>query len=433
MAKESLATVARRRLLGLGFIVVLAGLVLLSIAFYNKVFTPTTKITLQADHTGNQLLVGSDVKARGLIVGSVKAVHASGDGATITLALHPEQRHLIPSDVTAQILPKTLFGEQYVSLVFPDNDSSPPIAAGATIPQDRSAEALETEKVLGDFLPLLKAVEPAQLNATLTALATALSGNGQTLGETLSQMDAYLKQFNPAVNQLVTDLTKLGTLSDDLNKAAPDLTQALQNFQTGARTVIDKQAALDQILTQADATSNILNSFLAENASRIITVVSTSDSIYSLLNEYTPEYGCMVHGLANYFDRANRGIVHHQIQLSAQLWIAPSNYGAYNPSNKPIYITGIGPNCFGLPNPQVPFVVPASFRCVYDGAFVSADNCAAKNKVNGRDQQALNTAADNATVNSVIATALDTTPDQVAGVSTLLVAPSLRGQVVTIK
>lgn len=419
--------------MGLGFIVVLAGLVTLSIAFYDKAFTPTVNVKLEADHTGNQLLVGSDVKARGLIVGAVKAVHATGDGATITLALHPGQTHLIPSDTTAQILPKTLFGEQYVSLVFPEGDSAPAINAHTTIEQDHSAEALETEKVLGDFLPLLKAVQPAQLNATLTALATALSGNGQTLGDTLTQMDSYLGQFNPAVDQLVTDLGKLGTLSDNLNAAAPDLVSTLQNFQTGARTVIDKQAALDQILTQADATSNLLNSFLSENASRLVTVVSTSDSIYSLLNQYTPEYGCMIHGLATYFDRANKGIVHNQIQLSAQIYLAQSNYGAYHQGNEPFNITGVGPVCFGLPNPQVPFVVPGPYRCLYDGAFLTADNCAAKNKVNGRDQQAIGTAADTATVNTVIAAALNTTPDKVAGGSTLLVAPSLRGQVVTIK
>src|SRR5579859_6108791 len=98
MAKESLAAVVKRRALGLGFIVVLAGLILLSIAFYEKDFTATDSLTLQTDRTGNQLLVGSDVKARGLIVGSVKSVHSNGDGARITLALHPEQRHLIPSD-----------------------------------------------------------------------------------------------------------------------------------------------------------------------------------------------------------------------------------------------------------------------------------------------------------------------------------------------
>ncbi|MDT4936792.1 MAG: phospholipid/cholesterol/gamma-HCH transport system substrate-binding protein [Pseudonocardiales bacterium] len=433
MARESFGTIARRRLLGLTFLVVLAGLVALSVAVYNKAFTPVVTVHLKTDHTGNQLLEGSDVKARGVIVGSVKKVKSTGDGATVTLAIEPGRRKLIPADVQAQILPKTLFGEQFVALIIRQGDDSGAIQAGATIAQDRSSVALETERVLGDLLPLIQAVQPAELNATLTAMATALKGRGAELGYTLTHMDSYLKSFNPSVKQLVDDLKQLGQFSDQLNAAAPDLLATLDNFETGARTVIQKQSALDSILTQADTTSNLLTSFLSENASRLITIVDTTDSIYTLLNQYTPEYGCMLHGLAKYFDRANLGIVHHQIQLSAQLYIAQSNYGAYHPGNEPVYITGVGPVCFGIPNPPVPFVVPSKYRCLNDGANLTADNCAAKNAVNGRDQQAIGSAAENAEVNSLLASAFDTTPNKVPGVATLLLAPSLRGQVVTVK
>jgi virulence factor Mce-like protein len=434
MARESFATIARRRLLGLTYLVVLAGLVMLSIAVYNKAFTNTVTIKLKTDHTGNQLLEGSDVKARGLIVGSVKKVKATGDGATVTLALQPSRVKLIPADVTAQILPKTLFGEQYVSLVIAEGDETGHINGGDTISQDRSSVALETERVLGDLLPLIKAVKPAELNATLTAMATALKGRGEQLGQTLVTMDNYLNQLNPSVDQLVDDVKQLGTFADQLNVATPDLLQMLDNFQTGARTVIQKQDALDAILKQASSTSNLLNDFLAENRSRLITIVSTTDSIYSLLNEYTPEYSCMIHGLATYFDRANRGIKNNQIQLNAQLFIAPSNYAAYHHGNEPIYITGVGPACYGLPNPQVPFVVPSQYRCLNDGAPLTADaRCTARAKVSGADQSAVGSEMENAELNAILGPTLDTAPDKVPGVARLLIAPTLRGQVVTVK
>lgn len=433
MAKESLATVVRRRLLGLTYLVVLASLVLLSVAVYNKAFTDTVKIKLQTDHTGNQLLKGSDVKARGIIVGSVKNVKSTGDGATVTLDISPGRRKLIPADVKAQILPKTLFGEQYVSLIIPEGDESGPIKPGDVIAQDRSSIALETERVLGDLLPLLQAVKPAELNATLTAMATALKGRGAELGNTLKVMDTYFQQLNPKVDTLVDDVKKLGDLSEQLNVAAPDLLQTLDNFQTGARTVIQKQAALEALLTQATSTSNLLESFLADNQSRLITIVSTTDSIYSLLNEYTPEYSCMIHGLATYYDRANRGISHNQIQLNAQIFLAPANYGAYKHGNEPFYLTGVGPACYGLPNPQVPFVVPAQYRCLYDGAYLTADNCAARAKVTGRDQAAIQSPVENAELNAILAPAFGTSPAKVPGIARLLLAPSIRGQVVTVK
>ena len=433
MAKESLATVSRRRLLGVTYLVVLALLVWVSIEVYNKAWVSMDRLTLQTDHTGNQLLPGSDVKARGIIVGSVKKVKSKGDGAIITLEITPSRRKLIPSDVTAQILPKTLFGEQYVSLIIPDDDAAGPIKVGATIPQDRSTTALETERVLGDLLPLLQAVKPADLNATLTAMATALKGRGTQLGQTLDTMDQYLRRFNPQVDTLVDDVKKLGDFSEQLNIAAPDLLQTLNNFQTGARTILQKQAALSAILDQADSTARLLNSFLTENASRLITVVSTSDSIYRLLDEYTPEYSCMIHGLATYYDRANKGIQHNQIQLNAQLYIATKNTGAYVPGNQPTYLTGVGPQCYGLPNPAVPFVVPAKYRCLNDGAYVTADNCAARASVSGEDQVAVQSGVENAEVNAILAPALGTTPNNVPGVARLLLAPSLRGQVVTVK
>ncbi len=42
--------------------------------------------------------------------------------------------------------------------------------------------AIEVERVLSDLYPLLRTVQPEQLNYTLTALADALEGRGEKLG-----------------------------------------------------------------------------------------------------------------------------------------------------------------------------------------------------------------------------------------------------------
>jgi phospholipid/cholesterol/gamma-HCH transport system substrate-binding protein len=448
MARESIATVVRRRLLGLGFIALILALIALSIAFYNKAFTKVVLVTLKTDHTGNQLLTQSDVKERGIIVGSVRSVKVDSHGecadptgtcTSITLALDPSRVKLIPGNVSAQILPKTLFGEQYVSLTLPARPA-PAIKRGAVINQDRSTVALETQKVLGDFLPLLQAVQPAELNATLTAMATALRGRGEKLGQTLVSMDSYLKQLNATsspgktyVSQLVDDLKKLCDVSTEFNSAAPDLLGMLDNLQTSARTVINKQAALDSILTSASSTSNILASFLSDNEQRLITVVGTSAKVYNLLNAYTPEYSCMLTALNELGDRARAGIRNNQIQLSAQLFVANDRNGAYKHGDEPRYITGLGPNCFGMPNPQVPFKIPGNFRCVNDGAALTEDACAQSTKVSGFDQQAIGSPPETALVNALIATSYGTTPDKVPPVATMLASTALRGAEVTVR
>ena len=113
--------VIRRRLQGVAFLVALVLLLGLAVAQYNKAFTEVARVTLETDTIGNQLQTASDVKVRGVIVGDVRAVDASADGATIELAIEPEYLEQIPADVTARLLPKTLFGERFVNLEMPES------------------------------------------------------------------------------------------------------------------------------------------------------------------------------------------------------------------------------------------------------------------------------------------------------------------------
>lgn len=427
MAQESFGAVVKRRMLGVLFIALVVSLISMSILIYNKVFTSTVDITLKANHIGNQLLIDSDVKERGIIVGSVKAVESKGQGATVRITLQPDRVKMIPKNVLAQILPKTLFGEQYVSLVTPKNPQRA-IRTGDVIPQDRSAGALESQNVIGDLYPLLTAVQPAELNATLTALAQALHNRGDKLGQTLVNMDKYFKVMNPHTKQLVDDLKKLGQVSLEYNDVAPDIFATLKNFQTSARTVVAKQAGLDSLLVTGSDTSKVLKGFLAENQQRIIDVSGQTNKIYPLLNRYSPEFSCLFTGINHLYDLASTAIYNHQIHLTVNT--DEKNLGAYKPGQQPKLITGLGPNCFGLPHPQRPFQIPGKYRCINDGAPLTSDPCAQSNSA---DNKALNSKAENAYVNTLIAGSMKTSPNKVSGTATLLAGPLLRGQQVVIK
>ena len=104
------AALVRMRLVGVAFILVIAPLIALTIAIYNKAFTDVVNVTLQADRAGNQLTAPADVKLNGVIVGEAREVKASADGADIELALKPGMVESIPQNVSARLLPKTLFG-----------------------------------------------------------------------------------------------------------------------------------------------------------------------------------------------------------------------------------------------------------------------------------------------------------------------------------
>ena len=168
-AVRAIGRTARVRVLGVAFVGVCAGLLVLAVLIYQKAFTPVVRVTLQANSIGNQLVVPADVKLRGIIVGEVRAVHSNGRRATLDLALDPDDARHIPANVQARILPKTLFGEKFVDLVAPAQPASRHLRAGDVIPQDRSRTAIELQRVFDDVLPLLRTLKPADLARALPA------------------------------------------------------------------------------------------------------------------------------------------------------------------------------------------------------------------------------------------------------------------------
>lgn len=111
------ARTVRRRLAGVVFIVVPALLIWLSIAVYQKDFTDSATVRVDTDTVGSEMHLNADVKLRGVVIGQVRGISSDGGGARLTLAIQPDKLGQVPSDVTAQMLPTTLFGERYVALV----------------------------------------------------------------------------------------------------------------------------------------------------------------------------------------------------------------------------------------------------------------------------------------------------------------------------
>ena len=111
-----------RRLLfyGVVFVAVLAALVGTSIAIYQKVFQPVTMVTIRAQNAGLQLSQFGDVRVHGVLVGQVRSIDQEADEALIRVGLFPEAAESIPENVSVEILPTTLFGQKYISLVDPE-------------------------------------------------------------------------------------------------------------------------------------------------------------------------------------------------------------------------------------------------------------------------------------------------------------------------
>lgn len=448
---------------GLVFVVVAALFVAFTIAIYQDRFTPVVPVEVRADSAGLQLLPRSDVKVRGVIVGEVRDIASRGEGAVISLALQPDEVGHIPSDVKARLLPKTLFGEKFVDLVVPDDPSAEPIEPGAVIAQDRSRETAEITRVLDNLLPLLRTLEPQKVNATLTALATALEGNGERIGENLERLDSYLREINPQLPTISHDISALADVSDLYADVAPDLLGLLRNLTVTSDTVVAKEATIDALLEEVTGASRTGEEVLAENEERIIRLGRVYRPTTALLAEYSPQLPCFLEGMNGLQPRLEEAFGGSAPELHITLEIVKPR-PPYEPGkDAPVYGDHRGPNCYGLPDdPPQPFPGYQLVDGTEDNPWYNqgaalpsgaGDEPAAPDGQGSGDQGVLDdllpgagatstqsastgdagTPEEQRLVNALWGPILGVPPDDVPDITTLLWGPMARGMVVNVR
>ncbi|WP_037159623.1 MCE family protein, partial [Rhodococcoides fascians] len=337
----------KRRLLGLLLFLMIIVFVTWSVTSYSKTFKKVVSIDLVTDSVGNALPSNADVKVRGLIVGEVRSASSVDGVVTAKLAIDPDKADLIPSNATARLLPKTLFGERYVALQIPENDTASPITDGTVLRQDTSGSAIEVGQLLDNLLPLLEAIPPQDLASTLGALAQGLSGRGQELGLTIDRLDTIFKGLNTELPNIQEDLRGLADFSQTYADAGPQLIDALDNLSVTGNTLVEQRPAVDTLISSLTATSASTADFLQANADSLIRISADSREALELLAQYSPSFGCMFANFVPVVQRAQDvigvGDEYRGINVDMPL-INPR--GRYLPNqDEPRFFDDRGPTC----------------------------------------------------------------------------------------
>jgi len=340
----------RPRVLGIIFLCLLLLGVWLTYAMFTKKFADYEEVTLEADRMGLQLPMRGDVKARGVIVGEIIEQEATSDGAEITLGIYPDKIDTIPAEVRGEILPKTLFGQKYVSLDPGDGVATADshLRAGDRITETQVS--LEVQQVLDNIYPLLRSIQPADLNNTLNALATALEGRGDKLGGTLETLDGYLKKINPQIPLLVDDLNKAAQVSDIYADVLPQISQILRDSIDVTQVLETHEKPLNTMLDDVTSLAGTTDRFLAANEQNLMQLGPVLQPTVDLLARYSTELPCMISGIKTLTPRLSSAF--RDFTLHIDLEVLPNQPRRYNTGDLPINgVTG-GPHCGTLPSGQ---------------------------------------------------------------------------------
>jgi phospholipid/cholesterol/gamma-HCH transport system substrate-binding protein len=339
---------------------VVCAIVFVCLGLFAGSFTSYVPVTLTTDRTGLVMESGAKVKLRGVEVGRVATIAGGAAPLSLRLDLFPDQIRYIPANVEAQIRATTAFGAKYVDLIYPEHPSSQRLSAGAVL-RSRNVSS-EVNTVFENLVGLLKQIDVAKLNATLTALADGVRGQGERIGEATSAANQVLSAINPRMDTVAQDWRSLKGFTDAYSVAAQDILSTLNAASTTSATVTTHAAALDTLLlnTAGFATAGI--NLVAPNQDNLVQSINGVAPTTNLLLKYNPELTCMLTGAKFFLDHGGYSAIGgngKSIILDTGLLMGDDPYKY--PDNLPIVAAKGGPggkpSCGSLPDVSKNFPV----------------------------------------------------------------------------
>jgi phospholipid/cholesterol/gamma-HCH transport system substrate-binding protein len=248
------------------------------------------------------LRAGQFVRASGVEVGKVSKVEVLDGGQRAKVNFSVERDLPLFQETTASIRYLNLIGDRYLELK--RGESNERLAAGGTIPIERTEPALDLDALIGGFRPLFRALDPEKVNNIAQSIITIFQGQGgtindifdqtaeltsaladrdQAIGEVIRNLNTVLEttvrhqqQFDETVNDFEVLITSLknradpigasvadisdaaGTIGDLLADNRPVLKNTVAHLETIQQPLIDQKEKLNDILVRLPTALKII-------------------------------------------------------------------------------------------------------------------------------------------------------------------------------
>ena len=288
---------------GLAGAVLLAGLTVVALRYGTGYFDGGYDIyaTFPSSSQGLYTDGGSDVKLRGVDIGTVAGIELQGDGQVrVRLRIDPGKE--VPNTVVASIEPLSVFGPKFVRLL-PDarEDTGDALEEG-----DEVAETLapvELTDILASATELFDAVDPNDLVTIFRTLADGVGGLGPEIGRTIDASAELLEIGARHADDTRRFLSDLAALSTTLAEHADDARSITDDLAEVLPVLNEQPGRLDELLDATTAISGSFADLLEDNAEELdatIRAVATFIDGVHLRSDQIPEF---LHLIDSFFGR----------------------------------------------------------------------------------------------------------------------------------
>ena len=345
-------------------VVVIAALSMLTALLFEGTLRETIPLTLVSDRAGLVMENGAKVKLRGVQVGEVESISADAAARTdlskLTLKMDPGPFKYLPSNVEAEIKSSTAFGAKYVDLIVPPDASSTPLQSGAVL-HSRNV-TVEVNTVFENLQAVVHSIDPAKLNAVLSAVAESVRGKGDRIGLAITDANNVLLAVNPRMPTVRRDWQLFGQTAAVYSDAAQDILSILDSFSTTSQTISSHARSLDELLLSAVGFSQSGINTIGGNQPNLVRAMNILDPTTALLMKYSPTYTCLFQGAQWFLDHGGRDALGgngRSVIMDAGLLFGDDPYRY--PDNLPIVNAKGGPggkpSCGSLPDVSKNFPV----------------------------------------------------------------------------
>jgi virulence factor Mce-like protein len=279
---------------------------------------------------GQGLREGGDVKTRGVLIGRINGITRLDNGdCRVDLALFPDKVDTVPNNVGAQVRAKTVFGEKWVELLYPDSPSDESIQAGQQI--EETIDPLEIETILNTALPILDAIEPERLAGLLEALAGGFVGHEDAAIRGIESGTEAVRVANENRALFSKGIRQLNESGEVFDKVDSDLLAALDKLDELGRFTAENSELVAQNLQKAPLLLRELSTLFETRFVDLTKIVDRGATVIGLVASQTDDLERLLKELPKFNANWVRNVSH-----TCRTRQAPSGGGGEGPAGTAI-------------------------------------------------------------------------------------------------
>jgi phospholipid/cholesterol/gamma-HCH transport system substrate-binding protein len=241
------------------------------------------------DATG--LLKDDNVKVAGVVVGKVSSVKIDNGKAKVEFSVKDSVK--VPADSQVAIRWRNLIGQRYL-YVYPGTGSTV-LRDGDRVQKTRSV--VDVGELFNRLGPIVKAVDPKDVNTFLDTIVQALDGNTDKIRTSIDNLAVVAQSLGSRDQQIGRLIDNVNTVAGAINDRDAQIRTVLDNLVLISQTFSQNTDVLNTAVTQLGDFSDNFGSLLANNQSQIDRIVANLHAVVEEVRVKLPVLDPILGGL----------------------------------------------------------------------------------------------------------------------------------------